>query len=701
MARIERPRGGPRLSLRTKLLALSLILLIIPWIGYHYVNETETLLRQHKEQALLATAGAVARVLHDQPALFRHGGTHLQAAEQPEHLYVRGLPTPIQLDGYGDDWDAYRDRARRYGDPDHGTWFDLLPGTRDGYLFALLEVHDDRLIYREPGSEAPADGVRVALLTPAGTLRRYTLSSTSPGWVSAQPDREVTDTPAPPDEGRIRGEWQETLDGYTLELRIPLTLIGERLSFAVVDVDQPQQRRVETTVATAGLDQPDRLGTITVPTATVDRLLQGLERQQGRVWIVDAQQRVLAMAGSLARDDDRQPPDGLLRGLYRLLLGAPAEELRDDLSDVSRLRSPEVSAALAGQPTTRWRRTADQRVSIVSATYPVWVGDRVIGAAVAEETSRDILLLQNRALERLLNLSVLTFLAGAVLLLFLAGRIAGRVRRLRDQAEQAIAGDGRVVGTIAPSRSRDEIGDLSRSFADLLERLRHYTGYLETMAGKLSHELRTPIAVVRSSLDNLDQAGVSPAQHIYTQRARAGLERLDGIVSRMSEASRLEQAFQQMEPETFDLAELLRGCVAGYRGAHPQRRFDLVLGQQPLPMVGVPDLMAQLLDKLVSNALDFGDPDQPVVIEATTGERLVLRVRNQGPPLPADMEASLFDSMVCVRAGRSDEPHLGLGLYIVRLIAQYHGGEVQARSTHGPEGAEFTVVLPPADRASH
>ncbi len=696
-----RPARRAYFSLRLKLVTLSLTLLVIPWIGYRYLNEMEAFLRHGKEDALLAAAGAVARVLHEQPALFTHGGPLLRSAGDHQHLYVRSLPTPIHLDGYADDWSAYRERARHFGSAGDGdaTSFDLLTGTRDQYLYALLQVRDDHVVYREPGAGTAtgADHLLIALQTPQGELRRYILASTAPGWVGAQqlPPGGI-EAGADLSERRIRAEWQESGAGYTLELRIPLAMVGNRLSFAIVDVDDPRTRATVAVVATAGTDTLQNLGTLTVPTPAMDRLLQGMERQQGRLWIVDKQQRVLAMAGDLRADDESpaSPARGVLHALYRLILKEPASDFQDDLSDVSRLQSPEVSAALRGREATRWRRSPDDQANIVSAAFPIWVGNQVVGAAVAEETSRDILLLQNRALEHLLNLSLVTFLVALMLLLTLSTRLAQRIRHLRDQAEGAITADGRVTGRIDAAAAGDEIGDLSRSFAGLLERLQQYTRYLETMAAKLSHELRTPLAVVRSSLDNLDVNNVTPEQRVYTERARGGLSRLEGIVNRMSEASRLEQAFEHAEPETHDLGELLAGCVAGYRGAHPQREFVLQVPAVTVPMTGVPDLLAQMLDKLVANALDFATAGTPIEISLEYAESVILRVRNQGPPLPAEMEGSLFDSMVSLRSARSDESHLGLGLYIVRLVAQFHGGRVRARSTVMPAGAEFVVVLP-------
>src|SRR5690606_19178892 len=127
------------------------------------------------------------------------------------------------------------------------------------------------------------------------------------------------------------------------------------------------------------------------------------------------------------------------------------------------------------------------------------------------------------------------YLGGTAALLVFATRLSLRIRRLRDDAENSIDSHGRVLGTVSGSEDGDELGDLSRSFADILRRLQQYTGYLEALGGRLSHELRTPVAVVRSSLDNLKQVELPKEARIYLQRAEQGLSRLTTIFARMSE----------------------------------------------------------------------------------------------------------------------------------------------------------------------
>jgi signal transduction histidine kinase len=164
----------------------------------------------------------------------------------------------------------------------------------------------------------------------------------------------------------------------------------------------------------------------------------------------------------------------------------------------------------------------------------------------------------------------------------------------------------------------------------------------------------------------------------------------------MSEAARLEPGLAATEREPFDLAAVVRGCVEGYRLANPGREILLREPGEPVPVLGAPDLVAQMLDKLVDNALGFARPGTPVrVALGREGRAASLSVENQGPPLPAQMRGRLFESMVSIRpAGGEGEPHLGLGLYIVRLIAAFHGGEARADDREGGDGVVVGVSMP-------
>jgi two-component system sensor histidine kinase ChvG len=313
---------------------------------------------------------------------------------------------------------------------------------------------------------------------------------------------------------------------------------------------------------------------------------------------------------------------------------------------------------------------------------------------VVEETTATIQILKESALEDLLAVTLAVVAAAVTILLAFATRLTARIRKLHAEADAAIDPQGRVRGEITATDARDEIGDLSRTAAAVLARLKEYNAYLEAMAGRLSHELRTPVAVVRSSLDNLKAQSLAPEARVYVERAGEGVERLARLISRLSEGTRLERMLESTETERFDLAALVAGCVEGYRVAYPQRRFEYTAPAAPVSIDGVPDAIAQLLDKLIENAQDFAPAGSAIRISlAVEPRRALLAVENDGPALPQSMVNRLFDSMVSLRSPQParEGGHLGLGLYIVRLVAEHHGGSVRAMNLAGAGGARFEV----------
>jgi signal transduction histidine kinase len=273
-----------------------------------------------------------------------------------------------------------------------------------------------------------------------------------------------------------------------------------------------------------------------------------------------------------------------------------------------------------------------------------------------------------------------------------------RIRRLRNAADRAIGLDGRVQSeSIGPeASSRDELGDLSRSISGMLQRLRQHTRYLEAMPDTLAHELSNPLNVVNSSLDNLHKLlPDDPNGAKYFDRAKNGITRLGSILTNLTEAANLEDALQRGERERFNLDELVASYVEGYRMGHPDREFILDIKGEPLPIEGAPDHVAQMLDKLVDNAVDFGTPNTPIVLRLSESlGDAVLCVLNEGPSLPEGMQERLFDPMVSLGKKRAQQSRLGLGLYVVRLIARFHGASLEAANREDRQGAVFTVRFP-------
>ncbi|MGB0721157.1 MAG: ATP-binding protein [Gammaproteobacteria bacterium] len=704
-------RAGPGIGLRGKLLAVSLALLSLPWAGYQYLKGMEDYLRDRQEDALRATAQAVATALRERPGLFPPAG------DGPS-LYAFPLPQAPQLDGYADDWGDLRHNGQplEHHGPDQRRTVHtqnatptagptLLLGTREERLFGLIRVPGGVSHFqRNPGQPRSGDHIELTARTRSGITRRYLFATAAPGWLNARlAYRDGAGTERYWNENRIPAQWTALADGWALEFSMPASLAAGGLGVSVVSpLDGQKEPTPGVGTARDGTPLP-----LILPSQAISDMLAALDRSRARIWVVDRRGRVLAMGGGLQSPADLAAGQSLLSRLALLGRALLGPGFSDPRQHAGRLDGPEVQGALEGRALLRRRALGDGTTHLLTASGPVDSRStgrkQVIGAVLAEQTTAAILTLQGRALEQLLALTLAVFAAVALLLVLFAARLSGRIRRLRDAASGAIAEDGQVLDVEVPgTRAADEIGDLARDVDTMLARLRQYTRYLETMAGKLSHELRTPVAVVRSSLDNLDSMDLGPDAHTYSTRAREGLERLSTILTRMSEARRLEQAIDQMDRETFDLAALVRNCAQGYRDAYPDANLEIDLPAGPAWVDGSPDLIAQALDKLVDNAVDFSIDDAPVGLTIHGTDRVWrLAVSNRGPALPGNMREGLFDSMVSVRTAGTDStsPHLGLGLYIVRLVAHFHGGRVHAEN-RAPDTVRFSLDLPKAIAAS-
>jgi signal transduction histidine kinase len=147
-----------------------------------------------------------------------------------------------------------------------------------------------------------------------------------------------------------------------------------------------------------------------------------------------------------------------------------------------------------------------------------------------------------------------------------------------------------------------------------------------------------------------------------------------------------------VEPEWFDFRKALDSTVTAYRDVYKERLFEIDCDLTSLNTSGSPELLIQMLDKLIDNAVDFSNKGDTITIRLLARQdELELSVTNPGPPLPERMRTQMFDSMVSMRSGDNTR-HLGLGLYVARLIAAGHGGRIDADNVAG--GVMFRVVLP-------
>jgi len=715
-------------GIRFKLVFLSSFLLIIPWLGYQYILEMEDYLRRGQERTVLGTAQALATALNERPELFDEGT--FSPARYSEDLYVYPIFSPLSLDdGSLTDWREYQQYEVNYDyenflqtplnpirpyDIEKSLSFKHMVGEFNGSLYAYFKVKDDRLVYRDRASLSVhrSDFLQISMLSrESNQLNRYVIAPYESEFL--YPYRVGEDYSDPVYEQRISGQWYETDSGYEVELRIPMEMLGERLGFAIFDVDNPKTRSVHTVVATSEVGDRERLGSLRLPTPEIDRIVAGMGHNNSRIQVVDRSGRVLLSVGDiqtatglqLSTADSDEPvnkywhilQDRILDPLYYQILSQPSNNFIDDLYSGVAREGAHIDSALDGVPRTQYRTLADSETRLLEAAHPILAGGEVLGATVVDQNMNGLRTFRNQALESLFNTMLAVMLLVALGLFLFASRISSRIRALRNQAEGIIDDTGRVKNTIIPSANSDEIGDLARSFSSIVERLTQYTNYLQNMSSRLSHELRTPVTVVRSSLENLSMSEQKNSEaSVYLDRAEEGIKRLNLILTNMSEATRLEQMLQTSEKEKIDLCKVVDGCVEGYKLAYPSVRFISDFPGQALHVNGVPEYIAQLLDKLIANAVEFSYPNQPIsVFCRALRDHAVLKVRNAGPFLPEEMKDRLFDSMISVRPQeKQQQPHLGMGLHIARLITEFHGGRIRAENRPDREGVIVTVVLP-------
>lgn len=708
------------LGIRSKILISASFLLAIPYMSYQYVWELENFLREGQEQTLVGTARAVATVLHERPSLFDHQARFLTDITPGTDLYAHQIDFPIKLDGILSDWQNYQEFMNSYGaqnlldqntvyDPS-SIAFEHMVGKYERYLYAMFKVTDDSVVMRENNSLRVDrnDSVQISFINSIGKFERYIVAPYESGWVNAYKldDTKTVLTPVNL-ETRIQGHWENTQNGYNLEVRFPLSMLSNKIAFAVIDVDDLDSREIKYVLGTANPSRSDDLGTILFPSPEIERIIKGLEYSQARIWVLDRHMRVLAKSGDIfdtdlfhqdinTQDQDRKSysddivettddigfwewvESKVLLPLYYQFLTKPPEDFIDDLSNAFALEGSDIDQAMQGSPSTLWRLSSDNKAVILSAAHPIYIDKQVMGVVVVEQTTHGIRTLRNQALEKQFHLILTILVVASISLFALSSSITSRIRRLRDETDNAIDANGKIVSLISPSKTHDEIGDLSRSFHQVLTKLSQYNHYLENMASRLSHELRTPVAVVNSSLDNLSDSTSDEEKGQYISRAKDGINRLSKILNSMSEATRLEQAINDNEPEQFDLTELLPIWIESYNHTFADANLMLDMQMNVASLSGSPEMLAQMLDKIVTNAREFKYEDTNIRIRLfENNAKITLSISNEGPLLPENAKENLLNSMISVRASTSSEQsHLGLGLFVANIIARYHKGNL-------------------------
>lgn len=711
---------------------VTLSLLLIPWMSYEYVRGMKNLLLTGQESALSLTSRAVATVLHDRPELFIENNEIKPENTDDDEIYATPLPDYININGDLSDWGEQISQAVTYrvapadeaANPNNVIAIDHLLGYRGNYIYGFFKVSDDNVVLRQKRflRVDAADHIRLTLLDASGIEKRYTLIASTPGRMSIYLMDEAWQHPITGKPNYdLAAELVLTEAGYNVELRIPRFMLSSetRINLAVIDVDDINTFDIVALIPTTPLTDNDGLYRVLVQSPEIAKILKGLDRADTRIWVIDKKKRVRTVVGNLITDDGSQtlkkPSNSNstgffyawetlsyyynlgLKKIFTYILESRAVNFNDHERTIEERNDKIIELALAGNISSDRRPSIDQQGTILMSAHPIYLGDDIPGAVIVEQSTNPVLRQQQEILENVISVTLLVLITVASALLLFASRLTLRIRRLRNATETAIDRDGRILNQklLAEAKSGDEIGDLSRSVSNMLERLSQYTGYLKGLPDTLAHEVSNPLNVVNSSLHNLSEEIPEAANSKYMDRAKNGINRIGTILRNLTEAANLEQAMQSETREVVDLAELIESYVDGYSFSNPQQPFDIVIHSRPILIEVAPDYIAQALDKLVDNAMDFAAKGTAIVFKARVLDNFAqIDIINQGSRLPEGMAERIFEPLVSLGRKDAQKISLGMGLYIVKLVASFHGGNVLARNLLSSDGVIFSISLP-------
>jgi len=664
-------------SLRLQLLLVSLFLLGLPWAGLQFLKANEQALRTLQQQALESTALAIAGGLNDRWDVLYTARERLTQAPTDNSLQAQKTSTAPVLDGSFDDWLA--PQWRQFGTERRPLHIAL--AHNHNQLAMALRVLDNTKRYNVSAENNTHNGDRLALtLWHRQKRQTWVVSPAAPG-AFIQPIASTDGDAAHP----LRGYWADVTDGYHLELELPLDSVGKHLGVNYIDVDDGG----ESYRGNVSLTQDSEPPLLVLAPSVLDTFLTKFNGRSMQISIIDRWGWALGESAALSSVDNTAT-HGLTQWLYRSILPTPLTSSPSVMTDSGRLITGTAASAL--QNKASHRLIYDGETLVAEFAAPISSSDTgIIGAVLVEQGREEYLSLTDTAFEGLFYKGSLAMLVVIVALLGYAGFLSLRIVRLNTAVSQ-----GGAITETTHAWLNDEVADLAQQFLRLRGEQTRLEAYLRSLPRALAHEIRTPVAVITSTLENLASAQTDAQRLTLIHRAKSGLARLSAMLNAMNEATRLEASVGSEHYETIDLVLLLVELRDAYESTFPEWSFEVDSQASSAVVSAVPELLVQALDKLIANATSFTQPGETIqMVVEKRGMWWRLCVRNPGPQLP-DVGDALFAPMRSIRESQqSGEQHIGLGLYIVSLIAQHHGGEPFAQSTDNPKGAEvgFSIAM--------
>ena len=695
MAQVVRRKRGFKLSFQV--LSLLAALSAVPWLGYQFISEAKQFLDAGQLISQEQFGRSVANTFYN-----KKESLTLSLAEGAP-LPKTYLATPMTVDGSKQDWQdqSYRKVSfpqRQFYD---GFSFSVAIGERNNSLYGLIEVRDVDPDYATGSLNGfgARDHVRLEWLNQRDAIERVVLVPQQDGFVAifrVGPDwrRDTVDRfQAAPIEALM----SPTLDGYVLEIKINKANINAKQQLRFSAYDGTTKSGISSMGSTKGFH------TLNTSSSVANQLLGRLAKSVSYIALYDtnfqlrAQSQVkLRQYAERVRTTVWQDVASVIEEAMMLLLHITMGIEGDESETQGELLR---AAQLGDLAQARWSSLGGG--GFLATAAPVLADDgNVIGIVLVKQSTDQILKLQLNSLQNIVLFSVAGILLIFSIVFFLFWRLAYRVRKLRIETANMVNDEGRLVASkiVGQVDREDSIGDLARSFSDVVSKLHEQQSFMSTMPRTLSHEIKNPLNAISTSLANMSDYPLDKEINSYLEIAKRGLHKIESILSKLSSAANLEQALTNDELEGLDVNHFLTVyCQHQHQMAGSKVVIEYVANKKAAMVQAVDYRLEQALDKLLDNARDFHRPGTPIKVRLWADKfDWVIDVENQGDQVDLDKADQLFQSMVTSRtqASAGGAGHFGLGLYVVQTIAQFHKGTAQVANLADGSGVCFSIRLP-------
>ncbi len=504
---------------------------------------------------------------------------------------------------------------------------------------------------------------------------------------------------------KLRWSWRLSLTSRILFVQIlPLVLLGGGLIYLDSYRKQLLDERFKLALIEAQITAEALAG------ATDERqealLIQIGKEQRLRLRVYDPEGALVADSFALAqpsftlaspaKDTRWQNTERWLDRAFDALVGAPPLPDYREPDDDDAQDWPELRRARDENLTQIVLRHAPDRTPVITAAAPVGLDGETL---LTTRNPIDITQSVRQARQTVAIVVLIALTISTLLSLFLARTIVQPLRELVRAAIRVRQGRERLVEVPRlPDRS-DEIGLLARAISDMSSALRMRIDAVESFAADVAHEIKNPLASLKSALESLGKVDDPDLRRQLSEIAEHDVRRISRLVTEISDASRIDAEMSRATFQPVDLASLTANIIASRDTRHENgtAKVELITGHNYHFVNGVPARLERVIDNLIDNAVSFSPDDGTVTLELSAMDHAIeLTVCDEGPGIPENAREKIFSRFHSDRPNEEDfGNHSGLGLAIARTICEAHEGTLTAHSrSDGQTGACLRMVLP-------